>query len=262
MLHRLPRSIPAVVVLTLAACATRQQAVQLNGDCADAYQAHICSWATLQGKTVVEVGVMLPVAAIENAPAQEPMVWPPVPAAVLQLPESAQQQSGLMQFTMFWEAEGHPPKPYLTPHFDFHFYTISPAERSAIDCSDVSKPAALAAGYSLPDAPLPPEMVKMTGVSTLVGICVPQMGMHSLLTTEMESQTAFRGSMVIGYYHSKPIFIEPMLSRAMLLEKRSFDLPIPSIPGLSGSYPRVFHGTYDAQQNAYHFAFSDFRPGA
>lgn len=262
MLHRLPRSIPAVVVLTVAACATHPQTVQVNGDCADVYQAHICSWATMQGKNVVEAGVILPVAAIENAPTQVPMVWPPVPSAVLQLPESAQQQTGLTQFTMFWEAEGHPPKPYLTPHFDFHFYTIPAAERTAIDCKDDSKPAALAAGYSLPDQPLPPEMAKMTGVSTLVGICVPQMGMHSLLTTELASDAPFRGSMVIGYYHGKPIFIEPMLSRVMLLEKRSFDLPIPSIPGLSGSYPRVFHATYDAQQNAYHFAFSDFRAGA
>jgi hypothetical protein len=260
MLH-LPRSVPAVVVLILAACATHQQAVQVNGDCADAYQAHICSWATLQGKSVVEVGVMLPVAAVENAPSEEQMVWPPVPAAVLQLPESSQQQSGLTQFTMFWEAMGHPPTPYLTPHFDFHFYTIPASERSSIDCSDVTKPAALAVGYALPDEPLPPPMVKLTGVSTLVGVCVPQMGMHSLLSAELQSQTTFRGSMVIGYYHGKPIFIEPMISRAMLLEKRSFDLPIPVIPGMAGPYPRVFHGAYDAQQNAYHFAFSDFRSG-
>jgi hypothetical protein len=162
---------------------------------------------------------------------------------------------------MFWEAMGHPPTPYMTPHFDFHFYTIPAAERSAIDCSDTSKPSELPAGYALPDEPLPPEMVKLTGVSTLVGVCVPQMGMHSLLATELQSQTTFRGSMVIGYYHGKAIFIEPMISRAMLLEKRSFDLPIPSIPGVSGTYPRVFHAEYDADQNVYHFAFSDFRSG-
>lgn len=261
MLRRVLPKFPAVVALVLAACAKPQTVAEVDGQCADPYQAHVCTWSKAQGKDVVEVGVRFPMAAIENAPGDEQMVWPPVPVADLQLPDSGQRQSGLTHFTMFWESMGHPPAPFMTPHFDFHFYLIPASERSAIDCADVSKPAALPAGYVLPDMALPPPMVQLTGVSTLVGVCVPQMGMHSLIGTEMESQTAFRGTMVIGYYHGKPIFIEPMLSRAMLLEKHSFDLPIPSIPGMSGAYPRVFHAEYDAQQNAYRFAFSDFRSG-
>jgi hypothetical protein len=261
MLQRVPRLL-AVLALALGACAKHPSVVEVTGQCSDAFQAHICTWARMQGKTVVDAGVSLPAAAFENAPADgAEMTWPPTPVAVLQVPESAQQQTGLTQFTMFWEPMGHPPAPYMTPHFDFHFYTIPQGERTSIDCLDTAKPATLPAGYALPDEPLPPPMVKLTGVSTLVGVCIPQMGMHSLLATELQSQTPFRGSMVIGYYHSKPIFIEPMLSRAMLLEKHSFDLAIPTIPGMSGSYPRMFHAEYDAQQNAYRFAFSDFRSG-
>jgi len=263
MLQRIGSYTLVAFVLGLGACTKPQPVVDVNGECADAYQAQVCTWARMQGQQVVEAGVTLPVAAIENAPMGEgQMVWPPVPTAVLQLPESAHQQSGFTQFTMFWDPMGHPPATYMTPHFDFHFYTVPAAERSSIDCVDTSKPAALPAGYSLPDEPLPPPMVQLTGVSTLVGICVPQMGMHSLLITEFESKTTFRGSMVIGYYHGKPIFIEPMLSRAMLLEKQSFDLPIPSIPGMVGNYPRLFHAVYDPQANTYRFAFSDFRAGA
>ena len=71
----------------------------------------------------------------------------------LQLPESAQRQSGLTHFTMFWEAYGHPPAPYLTPHFDFHFYTIPSAERAAIDCADTT-PTRWAAGA----APIAPPL--------------------------------------------------------------------------------------------------------
>lgn len=190
------------------------------------------------------------------------MTWPPVAAAVLQLPESAQQQSGLTHFTMFWEAHGHPPTPYLTPHFDFHFYTIPSAERAAIDCADTTKPAALPAGYVLPDEPLPPDMAKAIGVPVLVGICVPTMGMHSLLASEVQSTTPFRGTMVIGYYNARPIFIEPMISRAMLQERLGFDLPIPAIPGLTGRHPTVFRGEYDAQGGVYRFVFSDFQAGA
>jgi hypothetical protein len=261
MLRKLPTTLP-VLALALGACAKPPSVVLVNGPCGDAYQAHICTWARMQGTTVVDVGVTVPVAAVENAPADEPMVWPPVPVAALGLPDSAQGPAGITEFTMFWDPMGHPPTPYLTPHFDFHFYLTPPGERASIDCLDITKPVTLPAGYELPDEPLPPPMVQLTGVSTLVGVCVPQMGMHSLLATELQSQTPFRGSMVIGYYHGKPIFIEPMLSRAMLLEKQSFDLAIPTIPGASGSYPRVFHAEYDAQQNAYRFAFSDFRSGA
>jgi hypothetical protein len=59
---------------------------------------------------------------------------------------------------MYWEAGGHPPGTFLTPHFDFHFYAIGSAERSAIDCVDLSKPAELPAGYAFSDIQLPPPI--------------------------------------------------------------------------------------------------------
>ena len=252
----------AVLATVLSACAKEVPVVEVMGECADAYQAQVCTWARMQGTTVVAVGVTVPTASIENAPDDQPMVWPPAITATLSMPESAQQQAGLTELTMFWEAHGHPPGPYLTPHFDFHFYTIPPAERYAIDCTDETKPSVMPAGYTLPDVILPPPMAEMAGVDTLIGLCVQQMGMHSLLTTELESTDTFRGSMVIGFYHGAPIFIEPMVTRSVLLEKRSFDLPIPSIPGMTGAYPRAFRAEYDAEQQAYHFVFSDFALGA
>ena len=259
---RHPAKALAVLVITAAGCKSTPSVAEVNGQCADVYHGQVCTWARMQGPTVLAVGLTVPMAAIDSAPAEEgPMAGPPVAAAVLQVPESAQQQSGLTHFTMYWEAHGHPPAPYLVPHFDFHFYTIPAAQRMAIDCADTTKPADLPAGYALPDVPLPPDMAKAIGVPVLVGICVPQMGMHSLLTSEIESATPFRGSMVIGYYDAKPIFIEPMITRAMLDEKQSFDLPIPSIPGL-GSHPTTFHASYDAQQGVYRFEFSGFQPGA
>ena len=86
--------------------------------------------------------------------------------------------------------------------------------------------------------------------------------MHSLPASDMERKDTFSGNMVIGYYQAKPIFIEPMLTKAMLMEKHPFDLPIPTIPGLSGNYPRRFHAEYDAKQQAYRFTFSGFAPGS
>ena len=127
-----------------------------------------------------------------------------------------------------------------------------------MDCADLSKPAALASGYSLPDVTLPPPMAAMIGTPMLVGLCVPQMGMHSLPTTELEGTGPFRGTIVIGYYKGKTIFVEPMISQAMLMEKAPFTLAIPSLPGMEGNYPHSFRAEFDAAKNAYRFVFSDF----
>lgn len=262
---RLRRTLQAPVILVLAAagCKSTPRVAEVNGECAAVFHGQVCTWARVQGNTVQAVGLSVPIAAIDSAPAEGgPMAWPPAAAAVLRLPETAQAQSGLTHFTMYWEAQGHPPAPYMVPHFDFHFYTIPSAQRTAIDCANTAKPAALPTGYALPDESLPPDVAKMIGVPVLIGVCVPQMGMHSLLGSELQSTTPFRGSMVVGYYDAKPIFIEPMISRAMLEEKKSFDLPIPAIPGLAGPHPTTFHGEYDAQQGVYRFVFSDFQAGA
>lgn len=251
-----------VLGIVLSGCAKEAPIVEVQGECLDVYQGKVCTWAQTKGAALVEVGATVPLVSIQNAPNEEAMVWPPKPVVVLRVPDAAAPQSGLNHLSLFWETMGHPPGPYLTPHFDFHFYTIPSEERMAFDCSDAAKPTALPAGYALPDVPLPPPMAAVTGTNVLVGLCVPGMGMHSLLATELESTDTFRGSMVIGYYHQKPIFIEPMLTRAMLLEQRSFTLPIPDIPGLSGPYPRAFRADYDSTRQAYRFSFSSFAPGS
>ena len=249
-------------LVVLAGCAPKEvPVVEVAGDCADAYQARICTWAKTQGDSLLEVGADIPVAVMENAPEHTDMVWPPALLADVKLPEAARVISGLSHLTVLWESMGHPPGPFLTPHFDFHFYTVSQEDRNAIDCADLSKPGALPAGYALPDFALPPEMAKMAGKDTLVGICVPQMGMHSLLASDLEAQQVMRGSMVLGYYKSGLIFIEPMISKAMLMEKQSFDLPIPSIPGRTEVYPRTFRANFDAEKQSYRFVFSGFKAG-
>ena len=252
-------------VLALAAlwgCGKDSPVVEVRGECADAFQAQLCTWARTQGTSVVAVGLTIPTASIENAPDDQPMVWPPAMTATLRMPSVAHQTAGLTEITFFWEAHGHPPGPYLTPHFDFHFYTIPRAERSAIDCADETKPTLMPAGYSLPDVTLPPALAEMARDTILTGLCVQRMGMHSLLTSELEGAGTFRGTMVVGYYHGRPIFIEPMVTRSLLLEKRSFDLAIPSIPGMARAYPRTFRAESDARQQVYHFVFSNFSPGA
>ena len=75
---------------------------------------------------------------------------------------------------------------------------------------------------------------------------------------EMENPDPFYGTMVVGYWEETPIFIEPMVSRAHLLKRQSFDLTVPAIPGLEGTQPTAFRAEYDAEQDACQFTFSGF----
>ena len=261
MRRHLPVRGLTVLAFFASACGKEVPIVEVQGDCAMAFNSQMCTWARMKGDSVVDAGVVVSVGSIEGAPAAPPMVWPPVAEVKLKLPAAAQAQTGLTQLSLFWEAMGHPPVAFLTPHFDFHFYLVPPGEEMTYDCKDLSKPALLPDSYVLPDVALPPEMARMVGVGTLIGLCVQNMGMHSLPASEMERKDAFRGNMVIGYYGGKPIFIEPMVTKTMLMERKSFDFPIPTIPGLRTSYPRTFRAEYDETQQSYRFTFSGFASG-
>jgi hypothetical protein len=259
MMSRFPtRGVVAGLAVALYGCASQTSTSEVAGECQEAFGADVCTWATMEGDAVVEVGATIPLASIEGAPADAPFTWPPTMGAAVNMPETSFQQNGVSHLTMLWESMGHPPATFAVPHFDFHFYLISPDERNAIDCSQLSKPSELPEGYGMPDEQLPPDLVEITGVETLIGLCVPEMGMHSLVAVEMESPDPFDGTMVVGYYEGAPIFLEPMISRSFLLERRSFDLTVPAVPGLEGEQPTMFRADYDAEQDAYRFTFSEF----
>lgn len=237
-----------ILTLGLVAC-TKREIVQ--GECRPVNGADVCVWGETSGGTLTAFGVTIPVSAIEAAPAEAPMAWPPVAVATISLPEAVSSATGFKLFTTYWEAHGHPPGPYLVPHFDFHFYTISADELRAIDCADPTKPDRLPATYELPDVDIPQ-------LGMLLGLCVPEMGMHSLPGPELQAAAPFQKTMIVGYYGGRPIFVEPMITRATLLERRSFRMDIPAVPdGTAGvRYPTTFRADYDSTAQAYRFVFS------
>jgi hypothetical protein len=83
------------------------------------------------------------------------------------------------------------------------------------------------------------------------------MGMHALSTEAMQNPEPFDGTMIVGYYDLEPIFVEPMIARDLLLERQSFTLDVPAIPGHSGS-PSTFGAEYQAESDSYRFSFSGF----
>jgi hypothetical protein len=255
-LSTLPRrAILLLGVLTFGnACGEPAPTVTVvDGACEDVYGASVCTWAMLEGEQVVEVGAKVPLASVENAPAEQEMVWPPVDVANIALPEVAQERLGIHYVKINWEAHGHPPGPYLVPHFDFHFYVIPRVEADAMDCSNLTKPTELPVGYDLPDVEVP-------GVGNLIGLCVEKMGMHALLKAELEGEYPFSGTLVVGYYAGKPIFFEPMITRELLLRQQTFPLEFPVITGAGPgvTLPTQFQAEYDASTSAYQFVFSGF----
>jgi hypothetical protein len=53
-----------------------------------------------------------------------------------------------------------------------------------------------------------------------------------------------------------------MISKALLMKKESFDLPMPAVPGWTGAQASKFHAEYDAQKQEYRLIFSGFSAGS
>lgn len=247
--------LPAVfslAFLAAAGCAGGDSSRLVEGPCETVYGGQVCTWANVQGTEVTEFGATVSLSTVENAPLDAEMEFPPRVVAVIPLPEVVTASTGFNHLGVNWEAHGHPPALFLTPHFDFHFYRIDPDQVAAIDCADLNKPAALPAGYALPDMEIP-------GLGTLVGLCVPRMGMHAMPAAELNVADPFGASMLVGYYQREPIFVEPMISRAALLEKGSMSLTVPAVPQAEGSrptWPTRFSLEYDAAGEVYRLVLS------
>jgi hypothetical protein len=238
-----------LIVAGLAAFGGEPSEQTIQGECLPVFGTDVCTWAKTVGDRVVEVGATVPVSSIEKAPAEAEMVWPPHAVARVEFPAEVKKQTGIDHLGVNWEAHGHPPGPYLTPHFDFHFNMETPSQIEAIDCSDLSEPASLPAGYELPDVDIP-------DMGTLVGLCVPEMGMHAARKTELEATNPFGASMIVGYYAKKPIFVEPMIARKKLMERKSFSLDVPKVSTGGKARPTGFKADYDAASDAYRISFS------
>ncbi|MGZ5247166.1 MAG: hypothetical protein ACXWV5_08990 [Flavitalea sp.] len=125
-----------------------------------------------------------------------------------------------------WNPGGHPPFPiYTLPHFDFHFYMVTEAERMQhVD------PVKLAA--DLPEGYLP--------AAHMGGDPVPRVGKHYVDLTSPELNGAvFTQTFIYGSYDAKLSFLEPMITLAFLKTTLDFvrDIPQPAKYQQTGYYP-------------------------
>ena len=212
---------------------------RVEGKTGELFEGTAKSFATVDDATgvVVSVGIVVPVKSFSSAPNGAPFQ----DDLVLEMPKVARDQTILNHVRVNWLTAGHGPSPYGEPHFDMHFQRGTIAEVDTIDCkADKRMPpaTALPPGYGQPE------------------LCVNAMGMHSW--PEADEGTDWKGSIIMGFWATKVSFIEPMISKAKLLEKKTFELAIgkpQSTGGAKTLYPRRLTATYVESDESYSFEF-------
>jgi len=149
-------------------------------------------------------------------------------------------------FTLDWEVHGHYPEQfYGAPHFDFHFYLISPQTRAQMTGvgADIAREEKQPPAQFIPQGYVPAEPP------------VTLMGLHwiRLDFPEFHGQP-FTESFIYGSYNGRLAFIEPMITRAFFLTKPAPVTKVvyqPKAFQVSGYYPTRYAITYDATRHLY-----------
>lgn len=150
-----------------------------------------------------------------------------------------------------WNPLGHEPAgTYDVPHFDFHFYTISSADRLAM--VPLSPPA-----YDTPVASqyVPSAYLQLPGI-------VPAMGAHwiDLLSPEISGGSSlFTKTFIWGSYQGAFVFWEPMITLAYLNSHPNEITPIRQPAGFQqdGWYPQNYKVSFSTHPKEYTIALLD-----
>jgi hypothetical protein len=162
-------------------------------------------------------------------------------------------KTGYTEVVIDWNPHGHPPPHiYTVPHFDFHFYGISPAAVKAISFTGPKDPATKVSNAAL----IPPDY------QVVPDTAVNEMGVHAIDTTAPEFHgKPFTATFIYGYNKGQLIFFEPMVTRAYLMTKPDLSLPVrtPAQYSRSGYYPTSYSVKYDKRSKAYLIALDGLK---
>lgn len=229
----------------------------------------------------LELGVALSEDAMEGLPARDPHAAHKAAtsahehldnhAYLLSLPKRGVAPYQFVELD--WNPGGHePPTVYDTAHFDFHFYTISPAEREAIAPSDsrFQKKADMLP----PEAQRPPFYV-VAAPPGAPAPGVPLMGVHWVDVRSPELQRmfgkpdawrSFTTTFIYGSWEGRFTFLEPMITKAHIIAKKTaidpamrdqvIPVPTPSQYGSAGYYPSAYRIAWDSQAKEYRIALT------
>lgn len=215
------------------------------------------------------IGVALSEAAMTNLPMTPNAPSPSAAMLQLALPADA-PVTGYNHIMVDWNPVGHEPDHvYTLPHFDFHFYNLTPAQVMTIMPTDpqyATKAAAFPAAAMVPAG--------YQAASTLAGItpgaaAVPMMGLHWLDVASPELQPppagkTFTETFIYGSWDGKFIFLEPMITKAYLESLKnttgmSRAIGTSAQVATAGYYPSSYSIRYDAAAKEYRIAMDSLK---
>lgn len=198
----------------------------------------VSSWVYVDGDHPSALGVTFSEAALSHLPEANTQY-------LLRLPETA-EHAPFDHFALDWNPHGHFPEQfYGAPHFDFHFYLISPEMQRQITGTGADEARIL----KPPAAPYLPEGY----VPAAPGVA--HMGLHWVRPEfhEFHGQP-FTESFLFGSYNGRLAFLEPMITLAFFQSRPAkVDSPVPQTRTVqqSGYYPTRYTIAYDPVRHTY-----------
>ncbi|UXR64491.1 DUF5602 domain-containing protein [Bdellovibrio bacteriovorus] len=190
------------------------------------------------------IGVAFPREALQGLSEHEPAEYAVALPTVVSLPP-------YNHIVLNWMPHGHEPDSiYGKPHFDFHFYLISPEQRLAISCLGEDEVVCM----QMPaQNQQPPFYVGGPGG-------VPQMGWHwvDLRSPEYNGQP-FTSTFIYGFYAGKMNFLEPMITRDFIQATTAFESPVPMAEAVAetGFYPAKYTLEYNEEMGLHMITMRD-----
>lgn len=219
------------------------------------------SWISVSKETrmPIEIGIEMTPGALTGLPDAAP--GSESPTILLPLHHKAKELTPFMHIGLNWQNHGHGGGPtnteFASPHFDFHFYTISNEERLAIPnwCSCPADEAFNIFPQPVSDY-MPSGYVTPPGQGAVYG----QMGKHWLPIPF--DYLPFTKVMVYGTYDGAIVFLEPMVALDYLLSKPDFHdyYRQPKYFAKAGNYPTKYNISYDDETGNTLITLSEFVP--
>jgi hypothetical protein len=215
----------AVAALATACKKDKDDEKVLKGNVAQLYNGKAFTWAELKPDgTPAKLAISITDAALSSVPIDGNHN-----GHENHLVLSLHQQHGTAfnHVLLDWNPSGHEGPMYMLPHFDFHYYFVTPAEVEATTDNDKMN--------KFPDAAYLPA----GHIAPAPG--VPKMGMHWLDPTspELGGGKTFTQTFIYGSYDSKVTFMEPMITKSFIDTISNFSraIPQPAKFQRSGYYP-------------------------
>jgi hypothetical protein len=261
MYRSLPSALAILAALPIAACgrfaaaADAPSVATTYGRAVAVGRGEARVYVVTKDGAPLEVGVALGEAALEGLPADGAPGGMAMPDGHhtydLDLPMPAENPTPWRFVGFGWNPAGHVPHGVFDrPHFDFHFYAMTEAERAAILPTD-SAFEAKAAREPAPEL-VPAGYVRFPGA-------VPLMGAHwgDPKSPELNGGP-FTETFLYGSWDGRLTFAEPMITKAFLETKPDFreSVAVPARWERPGWYPTEYRVYWDAPSREYRVALS------